>query len=99
MAFDIFTYSGTKVTVDVDIESDEITDAVINVYSGDEVLCIGRKGSSQAEIYDSAVLVGLYREFTFYDGMTTIKRNGVLDEVWDNPAFRMRERSDWYWND
>jgi len=99
MAFDIFTYSGTKVTVDVDIESDEITDAAINVYSGDEVLCIGRKGSSQAEIYDSAVLAGSYREFTFYDGMTTIKRNGVLDKVWDNPAFRMRERSDWYWND
>lgn len=99
MAFDIFTYRGTKVTVDVDIESDEITDAVINVYSGDEVLCIGRKGSSQAEIYDSAVIAGVFREFEFYDGMTTIKRNGVLDKVWDNPAFRMRERSDWYWND
>lgn len=99
MAFDIFTYRGTKVTVDVDIESDEITDAVINVYSGDEVLCIGRKGSSQAEIYDSAVLAGVFREFEFYDGMTTIKRNGVLDKVWDNPAFRMRESSDWYWND
>lgn len=99
MAFDIFTYSGTKVTVDVDIESDEITDAVINVYSGDEVLCIGRNGSSKVEIYDSAVLAGVFREFDFYDGMTTIKRNGVLDEVWDNPAFRMRERSDWYWND
>lgn len=98
MAFDIFTYSGTKVTVDVDIESDEITDAAINVYSGDEVLCIGRKGSSKAETYDSAVLAGLYRELTFYDGMTTIKRNGVLDDVWGNPAFRMRERSDWYWN-
>ncbi len=99
MAFDIFTYGGTKVTVDVDIESDEITDAAINVYSGDEVLCIGRKGSSKVEIYDSAVLAGVFREFEFYDGMTTIKRNGVLDEVWDNPAFRMRERSDWYWND
>ena len=99
MAFDIFTYSGTKVTVDVDIESDEITDAAINVYSGDEVLCIGRKGSSQVEIYDSAVLAGVFREFDFYDEMTTIKRNGKLDEVWDNPAFRMRENSYWYWTE
>lgn len=99
MAFDIFTYRGTKVTVDVDIESDEITDAVINVYTGDEVLCISRKGSSKVEIYDSAVLAGVFREFEFYDGMTTIKRNGVLDKVWDNPAFIMRESSDWYWYD
>lgn len=95
MAFDIFAYSGAKATVDVDLESDEITDAVINVYSGDEVLCIKRNG--EMEIYDSAKLVGTVREFMFYDGMTTIKRNGKMDKVWDNPAFRLRTKSDWYW--
>ena len=95
MAFDIFAYSGAKATVDVDLESDEITDAVINVYSGDEVLCIQRNG--ETEIYDSAKLVGTVREFMFYDGTTTIKRNGKMDKVWDNPAFRLRTKSDWYW--
>ena len=40
MAFDIFTYRGTKITVDVDIESDEITDAAINVYSGTSIIKI-----------------------------------------------------------
>ena len=97
MAFDIFNYSGTKVTIPVDLELDEITDAAINVYSGDEVLCIQRNGKT--EIYDSAELAGTFREFTFYDGMTTIKRNGVMDKVWDNPAFRLRKSSDWYWQD
>ena len=97
MAFDIFTYNGTKVTVELDLESDEITDAVINVYSGDEVLCIKRNGKT--EIFDSAELSGYIRDFTFYDGMTTIKRDGKMDDVWDNPAFRLRTKSDWYWQD
>lgn len=98
MAFDIFNYGGTKVTVPVDLESDEIVDAVINVYSGDEVLCV-RDSKGKVKIYDSAELAGSYREFTFYDGMTTIKKDGKLSDVWDNPAFRLRDRSDWYWQE
>lgn len=98
MAFDIFNYGGTKVTVPVDLESDEIVDAVINVYSGDEVLCV-RDSNGKVKTYDSAELAGSYREFTFYDGMTTIKKDGKLSDVWDNPAFRLRDRSDWYWQE
>lgn len=98
MAFDIFNYSGTKVTVPVDLESDEIVNAVINVYSGDEVLCV-EDSKGKIDIYDSAELAGSYRDFTFYDGMTTIKKDGKMDEVWDNPAFRLRDRSEWYWQE
>lgn len=53
MAFDIFNYSGTKVTVPVDLESDEIVNAVINIYSGDEVLCV-EDSKGKIDIYDSA---------------------------------------------
>ena len=98
MAFDIFNYGGTKVTVPVDLESDEIVDAVINVYSGDEVLCV-KDSKGKVKIYDSAELAGSYREFTFYDGMTTIKADGKLSDVWDTPAFRLRDRSDLYWQE
>lgn len=97
MGFVIFNYAGKRIDTGVDLEDENIVEAVINVYSGDEVLTV-RHRSGRTYDFDSSKLSGFFRDFSFYDGITKIKEEGRFLSVWDNAKFRNRNRSDWVYS-
>lgn len=95
--FVIYTYSGIAVDTGVNLEDKSITDAIVNVKSGDEILTVRYK-NGMVKHFDSAKIAGVPRDLDFYDGLTEVKKDGRFQRAWGDPRFRFRKKSDWIYS-